>query len=79
MKECLFDLDGDPGVEREWQDVCRLNIPRNPQYVISWICAHMKNNPSYYQKKALEAREIFHKNNITKFDDVLCKMILNSM
>lgn len=77
MKESLFDLDGDPGVEREWQNVCETNIHRNPQNVISWICTHMKNNPPYYQKKALEAREIFHKNNITTYDDVLGKMILN--
>ena len=77
MKESLFDLDGDPGVEREWQDVCRRNIPGNPKCVINWIRMHMKNYPSYYQRKASEARAIFHENGITGYDDDFYRLILS--
>lgn len=47
MNENLFDLNADPVVEREWQDVCRANIPRNPQCVVDWIRAYMNNNLAY--------------------------------
>ena len=64
MKENLFNLDADPVIEREWQDVCRTNVPGNPQCVIDWIRAYMNNNPAYYKKKVLEAQNIFKENGI---------------
>ena len=77
MKENLFNLDADPEVEREWQDVCKTNVPRNPQCVIDWIRAYMKNNPAYYKKKVLEARKIFQENSITGYDEIFRNLILS--
>jgi len=79
MNENLFDLNADPVVEREWQDVCRANIPRNPQCVIDWIRAYMNNNLAYYMKKVLEAQNIFKENGITGYEDALKNLFLNGV
>ena len=51
MKENLFNLDADPAIEHEWQDVCRTNVPGNPQCVIDWILrAYINNNLAYYKR-----------------------------
>ena len=79
MKENLFNLDADPAIEREWQDVCRTNVPGNPQCVIDWIRAYMNNNLAYYKKKVLEAQNIFKENGITGYEDALKNLFLNGV
>ena len=79
MKENLFNLDADHVIEREWQDVCRTNVPGNPQCVIDWIRAYMNNNLAYYKKKVLEAQNIFKENGITGYEDALKNLFLNGV